>query len=121
MKDEYHIETSVILNSIVLLYARILDYYRVRGLKWPDVDDALSWALTEYAEVIELRLANKGGWIRNNPEDKEPYSDERFAEEIGDTIMMLLIAAMGKGIDPIAALINKMDRKMDEAKRPSVN
>lgn len=83
-------------------------YFERKGLKWPDSWRALGWANTELAEVYELILAKDGGWVRNNPEDHDGWSPERFAEELGDTIMMLLVAGYAEGVDALLALENKI-------------
>lgn len=94
------------------LVALVETYYAHRDLKWPTTIQALMWAQTELAEVYELLLARDGGWVRNNPESKEAFSKERLAEELGDTIMMLFVAGIIEGVDPIAALKNKIESKM---------
>ena len=95
------------------IYDLITDYYESRGLQWPaDGDEALDWALTELAEAQELLLARKGGWVRNNPKDKAGYIPQRFAEELGDVIMMALVAGMVEGVEPLAALTSKIRRKI---------
>lgn len=93
------------LNSIVS------DYYEARGLVWPDARAALLWALTELAEAAELELA-RDEWVRNNPGDKEEWSSERFAEELGDVIFMCIVAAMVEGEDALQAMTDKLGRKL---------
>jgi hypothetical protein len=87
-------------------------YYEQRGLKWPDFNDAMKFVQTELAEVYELDLARTSGWVRNNPDSKPEYNKEDMAEELGDAIMMLLVAGIVEEVDPIQALINKMNRKL---------
>jgi len=92
--------------------ARAIDaYYRCRGLKWPTTEQALMFAQTELGEVYELLLARESGWVRNNPDDKPEYSDQALAEELGDTVMMLIVAGLAAGVDPIEALLDKMEEK----------
>ena len=100
------------------LYKAIGEYYALRGLKWPDTDEALMWVITEYAEVMELMLAKKGGWVRNNPDDHQGYSREAFAEELGDVIFMLIVAGMVEGVDPIGAMFDKMASKIGKMATP---
>jgi NTP pyrophosphatase (non-canonical NTP hydrolase) len=90
----------------------IKKYYDKRGLKWPTFSDALKFVHTELAEVYELDLARVGGFVRNNPETKPKFNKEDLAEELGDAIMMLLVAGIVEDVDPIAALIAKMKRKL---------
>ena len=89
--------------------------YKVRGLKWPaDADDATDWLLTELAEVKELLLARKGGWVRNHPGDHPGFSPELLAEELGDVIRMALVAGIVEGVDPLEAMVDKSAEKMFE-------
>jgi len=92
------------------MYKLITDYYEQRGLKWPqDADEALDWALTELAEAKELLLDRKGGWTRNNPGNKTPFQpSSAFAEELGDIIMMVLVAGIVEGVEPLTALTSKI-------------
>lgn len=107
------VQSELMINAGKILRDRIVYYYMVRGLKWPNTDQAMAWAITEYAEAVEL-LFSKGDWIRNNPEDKEGFSKERFAEEIGDVIFMLLVACVNEEVNPFKALVDKMDKKLVE-------
>ena len=86
----------------------IREHYRVRKQKWPTLEEALMWAQTELAEVYELLLAKEGGWVRNNPDKHPPYSDEALAEELGDAILMLLVAGYVTDVDPLVAMIKKI-------------
>lgn len=94
------------------MLALIRRYYAARKLKEPTAKEALLWAQTEMGEAIDLRMQLDGGWVRNH--EKEPYSPERYAEELGDAIMMLLKAGMAEGVDPLAALEEKLNRKIKE-------
>lgn len=99
----------------------VLDYFNKRGLKFPNFDDAMKFTLTEIAEVYELDLARTGGWIRNNPYNKPAYNKEEMAEELGDAIMMLIVAGIAEGVDPIEALNRKIERKLKKvASQPTV-
>lgn len=89
--------------------------YAKRELKWPDsADEATDWALTELAEVKELLLARKGGWVRNNPENHPEFDKERLAEELGDVIRMCIVAGVVEEVDPLEAMVVKSRRKMNE-------
>jgi NTP pyrophosphatase (non-canonical NTP hydrolase) len=92
------------------------EYYVKRGLKWPTSQQAVLWAITELGEVCELLLSREGGWVRNNPDDKEGFSSARVAEELGDVIMMCVVAGMVLGENPLGHLESKMRRKLDEVK-----
>lgn len=102
---------------IMELALLVKEYYEKRGLKYPDFDNAMKFVVTEIAEIYELDLSRIGGWIRNNPLDKPTYSKDAMAEELGDAIMMLIIAGISEGVDPIEALENKIRRKLG---RPEV-
>jgi NTP pyrophosphatase (non-canonical NTP hydrolase) len=99
---------------MVQLAELIQTYYTHRGLKWPNVDKALQFLETEKAEVYELLLARDGGWKRNNPGNKPAFNRERLAEELGDCIMMAMVAGIVEGVDPVEALVNKIHRKLQE-------
>jgi len=93
----------------------IVDYYEQRGLVWPaNSYEALAWAHTELAEVYEMLLARSGNWVRNNPEDHPPFAIKALAEEYGDVIMMVMVAAHLDWIDPIKELKEKIERKLKE-------
>jgi NTP pyrophosphatase (non-canonical NTP hydrolase) len=91
-------------------------YYNCRSLKFPDAWQSLAWANTELAEVYELLLARDGGWVRNNPQDHGDFSKEKFSEELGDTIMMLMVAGYVEGVNPIQSLKDKINRKLEKLK-----
>lgn len=94
------------------LVDKIQEYYDKRGLKFPNFDNAMKFVATEIAEVYELDLSRIGGWVRNNPDSKPDFDKNALAEELGDAIMMLVVAGMAEGVDPIEALQNKMERKL---------
>jgi hypothetical protein len=99
------------LNGAESTYEMIAEYYEQRGLKWPaDADEALDWLLTELAEAKELLLAREGGWVRNNPEAHPAFNDNLLEAELGDIVMMALVAGMVEGLDPLSALAEKMRR-----------
>ncbi len=88
------------------------EYWEVRGLVHPDPWQALAWTATELGEVYEILLA-EGDWVRNNPEKHpETFDSEKFAEELGDVIMMVQKAGMVRGVDPLEALYKKIKRKI---------
>lgn len=94
----------------------ISTYYAKRGLKWPNVDQAMQFVETEMGEVYEILLARQPGWVRNNPGNKPPFSKGELAEELGDAIMMLIVAGIAEGVDPIDAMERKIYRKLQEIK-----
>lgn len=97
------------------LVSEILDYYEKRGLAYPNLQEALNWAHTEMGEVYEIIMSWEPKWIRNNPEDHPAQSKESLAYELGDVIMMLIMAGLAEGVDPINALKNKMKRKLEKS------
>jgi NTP pyrophosphatase (non-canonical NTP hydrolase) len=100
--------------SVVPVYVamKIEEYYEKRNLHYPTFDEAMKWAITEVGEVYEVDLVRNPNWVRNNPEDKPEFSAEALAEELGDVIMMIMVAGMVEGVNPLGALLKKMERKM---------
>lgn len=96
------------------IFNLIKHYYAERGFRIPTTEQAVMWAQTEIGEVCELLLARIGGWKRNNPDSHPKFSKELLAEELGDVIMMLLVAGIAEGVDPLHALRMKMRRKLEE-------
>jgi len=95
------------------LSKRIEFYYEVRKLTWPSFKEAMEWAMTEIAEVLELDLARGPKWVRNNPKDHPLFSESKLAEELGDAMLMLQVAGMVEGVDPLFSLYSKMNRKIE--------
>jgi NTP pyrophosphatase (non-canonical NTP hydrolase) len=93
-------------------------YYNGRDLKYPDAWQSLGWATTELGEVYELLLARDGGWVRNNPQDHDNFSKEKFSEELGDVIMMLMVAGYVEGVNPIQSLKDKINSKLEKLNGP---
>lgn len=90
----------------------IRDYYLERGLTWPTSTEAMGFLATEQGEVWELLLSRKSGWVRNNPQNKPQWSPEKFSEELGDVIMMAIVAGLVEGVDPVQSLVDKVERKL---------
>lgn len=100
-------------NSLTL--NDVKEYYAARGLVIPNVWEALGWSATEGGEVYEVLLRKNQDWTRNNKaKEGIPYNSSDFADELGDQIMMLVVAGWVEGVDPIAALKEKMRRKVVE-------
>lgn len=87
------------------------DYYETRRLRYPRFSDAIKFAITEIGEACEVDLA-RYDWVRNNPATKRVYSPADLAEELGDAIMMLQVAGMSEGGDPLRSLLIKMSNKV---------
>lgn len=117
---KYYLNGKIRPMKVEEIRSFIHQYYRMRGLKFPDFNQALKFALTELAEALELELSLHGGWVRNNPSGKEHYTDKRMEEELGDVLMMVIVAGMALGLDPITGMISKMERKLSE-NRPKNN
>lgn len=93
----------------------ILNHFELTKRVSPTVEDGLLFIGTELAEASELILREKT-YLRNHP-DKESYSPERFAEELGDVIYMAMITGSVRGVNPLAAMFEKMKKhveKLDE-------
>lgn len=97
-------------NELVSL---IKEYYTFRGYKYPNVWEALGFVTTEMGEVYELLLDRSSGFVRNNPDAKPKFSEDRLAEELGDAIMLLVVAGLVEGVDPLVALEEKIRSKME--------
>jgi len=93
----------------------IIYYYAIRNLKWPNIDKALQWHDTEKGEACEVLLARDGGWVRNNPDDHPAFDKDKLAEELGDMVMMTIVAGLAEGVDVITALRQKIARKCAES------
>ncbi len=95
------------------LTEKVKEYYEKRELKHPNIWEALGWATAELGEVYEVLMSMVGGWVRNNPDKHPQKTKEDLAEELGDVIFMLIVAGIEEGVDPIQALENKMQRKLE--------
>lgn len=93
------------------LYSIVTDHFF--GLKrvTPSTEHALLFIGTELSEASEL-LLSRVAYRRNHPNDKESFSKERFAEELGDIIYMAIIAGYVEGVDPVEAMIKKMESQI---------
>lgn len=91
-------------------------YIKERPLIMPNFDDAMKFVITELAEVYEFDLSRKT-WIRNNPDDKPSFSKEKLSEELGDAIMMLMVAGIAEGVNPLKSLYEKTQLKLKESKK----
>lgn len=92
------------------------EYYNKRGLTWPTTEEALFFALTELGEACEwLLLKNpERRWVRNNPKDKATsFNKAEFGIELGDVIMMLIVAGLQASTDPLLQLREKLERKLE--------
>ncbi len=93
----------------------IINYYEKRGLKWPSFDNAMKFAIAEIGEVYEIDLTRYSGWVRNNPNNKPTEFDkEKLGDELGDVIMMIMVAGIVEEVDPLAHLVRKINVKLKE-------
>jgi NTP pyrophosphatase (non-canonical NTP hydrolase) len=90
----------------------IMDYYCRRGLMWPDFSDSMKFAATEIGEVYEVDLSRKD-WVRNNPQDKPAFTTEALSKELGDVLMMIMVAGIAEGVDPEKSLREKIAKKLE--------
>jgi len=93
------------LTALVQKYTRLRRYRKPVGLAGP------SWITTELAEVLEILLGREGDWVRNNPGDHDNVTDDKLAEELSDVIFMAIFTGIVNGVDPLAAMIKKMEDK----------
>lgn len=96
------------------LVEQIRYYFEKRGLNFPNFQNAMKWVQTELGEVYEQDLARSGNWVRNNPSDHDSFSKNRLAEELADTLFMILVAGMSEDIDLVDVMLSKMARKLSE-------
>lgn len=89
-------------------------YYEGRNLKYPDAWESLAWAQAELGEVYEILLGWRGDWVRNNPQDHPLKTKDDFSEELGDAIMMIMMAGYVEGVNPIQSLKDKINRKLEK-------
>jgi len=68
-------------------------YFEYRGMKWPDVRDAVDFAVTEIGETVDALKRQQEGWVRHNERDRD------LGMEITQAIMMLMIALDGAEVD----------------------
>jgi hypothetical protein len=89
----------------------IYDYVERRvengTLVFPSTEDALLFCVTELAEASEVLLARKD-YVRNNPKDKPSFSQAKFGSELGDVILMCIVAGISAGADPMASMLSKV-------------
>lgn len=74
----------------------------------PDLQDAISFMVTEAGESLDEVLRQKS-YVRNNPAGT---SRDKLMEEIADTVFMAYVAAIVVGGDLNQALADKL-KKMD--------
>lgn len=87
----------------------VIETFNALGRVWPTTQDALLFIHTEVSEAAELDLARRP-YLRNHV--KEPYTPERYAEELGDAIYMAIIAGRVEGVDAVQAMRDKMARHL---------
>lgn len=97
------------------LIDEIITSFEQRNIISPDnVWQALGFANTELGEVYELLLDREKTWVRNHPENKPKFSKEALGEELGDVILMIMLAGWIEGVNPIQALREKLQRKLEK-------
>ena len=74
----------------------------------------MKFVATEIGEIYELDLARSGNWVRNNPQNKPQFDKNELAKEISDAIMMLIVAGLAEGVNPLQALEDKLQSKLAE-------
>lgn len=117
------------LASAIKLRGYVQDYYDACGLKRPSKMQGAAFLDTEIAEAEELvialvlmrsklrnvweqLLAEEGGWVRNN-DGHLPYSAELLGKELGDIIQMSFAVGEAAGVNPLEAMVRKMQSKME--------
>lgn len=94
----------------------IKDFYERRGLRWPTAWQAMAFIATEIGGAYEQLLVEEVeglGWVRNNPLNKpDRFDPQKFGEELGDAVLMLMVAGMRYGVNPLQLMLEKMERKL---------
>jgi hypothetical protein len=93
---------------------RIATYFSFRGLREPTGKDALLWAHDELGEAWNV-LSQQEPWVRNNPDDKEPWSKEAYGEELGDAMLMTFVAGYLEQADSLFCMLAKIAKKLTES------
>ena len=78
----------------------------------PDVQDAVSFMMTEAGESLDEVLRQKN-YVRNNPGGG---TQEKLIEEVADTVFMAYVTAIAAGGDLNQALLAKLE-KMDQIRQ----
>jgi len=113
-KELLELADDGINSTDAYIIASTIDFhFRGRGRVQPTVEDGLLWMVTEIGECFELWSAQKD-YKRNNPDDKEAYSKERFGEELGDVVYMAIITGLVAGVNPLAAIFLKMKKQIEK-------
>ena len=93
-------------DNLSYLKEKIVAYYDLRGYVTPSLKDAAIWLATEVGELLDAIMRTEKDWVRNNPD-----KPSKVEEELADVMMMLLVAAGAADVDPMDALLRKMNRK----------
>ena len=83
------------------------DFWVSRGQwKWPNLQDALMFLVTEVGETLDAYLRTEtAGYIRNQERKRD------LTEELADVVFMTLVAACLLGTDLEGKLCAKLERK----------
>jgi NTP pyrophosphatase (non-canonical NTP hydrolase) len=84
----------------------VRQYYQFRGLTEPDANQAFLFLVSEVGELSDAFVEKQARWVRNNPDRERDIN-----AEIGDVLMMLTVFAASQGVDPLEAMLAKMERK----------
>jgi len=104
----------------------IAQYFKVRGLTVPNLQEAVNWLVSEVGEVSELmNLVGSKKWVRNSDVketkqnellDNKKKLEEEISTELGDVIFMAMVASMTMQDEVNNAFISmflKMNKKME--------
>lgn len=87
------------------LLQRIDEYFVERGLCKPNAKDAAIFLSCECAELLDCIMRKEPQWMRNNAKEID------MRGEVADVLFMLLVTAKTLGIDPVEAMLEKMQQK----------
>ena len=92
-----------------VLVQRVLEYYKFRTYKFPDVNNAMLFLVSEVGELADALVSNQEAWVRNNPKEKEALEVQ---QEIGDIMMMLTVLTDRLNCpDPLNCMLENFARK----------
>lgn len=101
-------------KTMMSISSMVRNYYDSVPIDLPEsADIALMWVQTELGEVYEILLTRKGPWERNHPDDHPTKFDlQQLGYELGDVLMMIIVAGLAEGIDIERCLEDKIKQRL---------
>jgi NTP pyrophosphatase (non-canonical NTP hydrolase) len=105
---------GMMVQAGMVMQMYLQQYFEERGLLYPvDPNDALLFFISEVGELTDAIVQGNGAWVRNNP---DKHAEDSIAEEAGDVLMMFLVWCEIMGINPVADMLIKCERKLEATK-----